>query len=220
MHNIYKKMHNQKTNIHENINNTHRGTTPALSLNQRLSSINSNLYRGALHTILCLLFSSECFWIMLQWYNEGVYIHFPSQTLKLSNLEIKSYLPALNLLNASYLFQTRAYGSRSDTTYKRCSFIKDHLRLALQSQSTFQNLGLFLQLIFRLMCWLTCWVGDAFASTQFVKPSAKSLHSIPLVKVNAKSQCSNRQLQHYVPTKSSRVKHRRIFSYEKKVKGT
>jgi len=57
---------------------------------------------------------------MLQWYNECVYIHFPSQTLKLSNLEIKIYLPALNLLIAPYLFQKRAYGSRSDTTYKRC----------------------------------------------------------------------------------------------------
>jgi hypothetical protein len=55
---------------------------------------------------------------MLQCTSEGVYIRFPSQTLKLSNLDLNIYLPALNLINASYLIQTRAYGSRSDTIQK------------------------------------------------------------------------------------------------------
>ena len=40
------------------------------------------------------------FWIMLQCTSEGVYIHFPSRKLKLSNLDLNIYLPALNLLNA------------------------------------------------------------------------------------------------------------------------
>jgi hypothetical protein len=42
-------------------------------------------------------------------HNEGVYIPFPSCALKLSNLEFKFYLPALTILNASYLLRTRAY---------------------------------------------------------------------------------------------------------------
>ena len=55
-------MHDQKANIHEHINNIHRETTPAMKLNQRLSSIDSNLYMGVLHTIsllalLALLFN-------------------------------------------------------------------------------------------------------------------------------------------------------------------
>ena len=34
-------------------------------------------------------------------HNEGVYIPFPSCALKMSNLEIKFYLPALTTINAS-----------------------------------------------------------------------------------------------------------------------
>jgi hypothetical protein len=44
------------------------------------------------------------------------------------------------------------------------------------------------------------------------KPNAKSLHSIPPVKVNDRSRFSNRQRRHYAPRKSSRVEHRRLFS--------
>jgi hypothetical protein len=51
-----KQMHDQKTNIHEHINIIHRETTPAMKLNQRLSSINSKTsVHGCSSQILCLL---------------------------------------------------------------------------------------------------------------------------------------------------------------------
>jgi hypothetical protein len=52
-----KQMHTKKTYIQEHINNIHRETTPDMKLNQRLSSINSNLYMGVLHKFsACSLF--------------------------------------------------------------------------------------------------------------------------------------------------------------------
>jgi hypothetical protein len=45
-----------ETNIHEHIKNIHRETTPAMKLNQRLSSINSKTFvHGCSSQILCLL---------------------------------------------------------------------------------------------------------------------------------------------------------------------
>jgi hypothetical protein len=47
----------RKQNIHEHINIIHRETTPTMKLNQRLYSINSNLYMGVLHRFsACSLF--------------------------------------------------------------------------------------------------------------------------------------------------------------------
>jgi hypothetical protein len=46
-------------------------------------------------------------------HNEGVYIPFPSCTLKLSNLHIQFYLLALTTINAFYLLRTRENRSRS-----------------------------------------------------------------------------------------------------------
>jgi hypothetical protein len=44
-----KQMHNQKTNIHEHINNLHRETTPAMNLNQNFILLIQHLYMGVLH---------------------------------------------------------------------------------------------------------------------------------------------------------------------------
>jgi hypothetical protein len=51
--------------------------------------------------------------IILQLYNEGVYIPFPSCALKLSNLSIKFYLPTFITHKGSYLLWTRVDRSRS-----------------------------------------------------------------------------------------------------------
>jgi hypothetical protein len=70
IHSISKQMYDRKQNIHENIKNIHRETTPARKLNHRFSSINSNLYMGFYIQFLCLISLLNAFHI-LQWYNEG-----------------------------------------------------------------------------------------------------------------------------------------------------
>jgi hypothetical protein len=67
-------------------------------------------------------------------HNEGVYIPFPSFLLKLSNLKLKSYLPALTILNAMYLLQMRAYGSRSDYNMQVRLILMAHLRWRINSK--------------------------------------------------------------------------------------
>ena len=68
-HNIFKQMHDQKTNIHEHINNIHRETTPAMRLNQRLSSINSKTsVHGCSSQILCLFSLRAPEWMILNYF--------------------------------------------------------------------------------------------------------------------------------------------------------
>ena len=122
--------------------------------------IQKHLYMGVLHkfsacSLLFLL--NEWFWIMLQCTSEGVYIRFPSQTLKLSNIDLNIYLPALNLINASYLFKTRAYGSRSDKSYKRRSFIKDSLKACATIPKHFSKIW------FCFSSWTFAWCAGSLA---------------------------------------------------------
>ena len=108
--------------------------------------IQKHLYMGVLHKFsACSLFVllNEWFWIILQCTSEGVYIRFPSQTLKLSNLDLNIYLPALNLINASYLIQTRAYGSRS-ATIQQALLHKGSFKTCATFPKHFQNLILFI----------------------------------------------------------------------------
>jgi hypothetical protein len=62
-------------------------------------------------SLLYALFSIDI--IILQLYNEGVYIPFPSSTLKLSNLSIKFYLPTFVTHKGSYILWMRVDRSRS-----------------------------------------------------------------------------------------------------------
>jgi hypothetical protein len=56
-------------------------------------------------------------------HNEGVYIPFPSCTLKQSNLELNSYLPALTTINASIYFRQER-GTQGMITLYQGPFIK------------------------------------------------------------------------------------------------
>jgi hypothetical protein len=81
---------------------------------------------GVLHTILCMLFSSECLIIQnnVTMYNEGVYIPFPSCALKLSNLELNSYLPALTILNVDYLPKDESLKAQGPLQYTSAPSLK------------------------------------------------------------------------------------------------
>jgi hypothetical protein len=81
-----------------------------MELNQLLLLIQA-LYMGVLPQLSASLLLNAQNYVTM--HNEGVYIPFPSFFLKLSNLILKSYLPALTILNVVYLLRTRAYGSRS-----------------------------------------------------------------------------------------------------------
>ena len=98
-----------------------------MELNQAFLLI-QYLYMGVLQTILCsdLLFLL-LFLNMLQCTKEGVYILFPSRTLKLSNLDLNIYLPALNLLNASSTKGRELKGSRS-ITIQVCFFMNGFIK--------------------------------------------------------------------------------------------
>jgi hypothetical protein len=71
---------------------------------------------------------------------------------------IKFYLPALTILNASYLLRTRAKGSRSDYIIQVRLILMAHLRWR-NNLREFQNLCwrlsscLFPSALARLMCW-------------------------------------------------------------------
>jgi hypothetical protein len=81
-------------------------------------------------------------------YNEGVYIHFPSSYLKLSNLRIQFYLLALTRLNASYLLRMRAISSRSIYNIQVHLILNDSFKIMQQLPRQFQNLVLAYPAIF------------------------------------------------------------------------
>ena len=135
-----------------------------MKLNQRLSSINSKAsVHGCSSQILCLLSLLTPEWMILNndhtMYKGGCLYPLSLSKLKLSNLDLNIYLPTLNLINASYLFQTRAYGSRSDTSYKRLSFIKESLKTCATIPKHFRNFAfvfpadLSLDVLARLLSW-------------------------------------------------------------------
>ena len=71
-------------------------------------------------------------------HNEGVYISFPSCTLKLSIVHIQIYLLALTTLNAFYLLRTRANCSRSIYIIQRHSFLIILFKIVHQLQGNFK----------------------------------------------------------------------------------
>jgi hypothetical protein len=122
--------------------NTQR-TTQTMNLNQN-SSINSNISTWVfLHSSL-LSFSCS-FRIILQCTMRVSISVFPP-TPKLSNLELKSYLPALTILNVVYLLRTRAIRSRSIYNIQVRFILNDSFKIAQQLPRQFQNLCWLIQL--------------------------------------------------------------------------
>ena len=105
----------------------------------QLSCTNSKLlYMGVFTYLSALsLLGSSSYNVTI--HNEGVYIPFPSCALKLSNLELKSYLPALTILNASYLLRTRVYGSRSRLHLQVWFILMTSFKMAHQFQGVFKT---------------------------------------------------------------------------------
>jgi hypothetical protein len=60
-------------------------------------------------------------------YNEGVYIRFPSCSLKLSNRELKLYLLALTILNVVYLLKDESYPLKVHYNIQRHLFLNDFI---------------------------------------------------------------------------------------------
>jgi hypothetical protein len=106
------------------------------------------MYMGVLHTLLCMLLSSSSIiisFIIIQCTKEGVYIPFPSRALKLSNLELNSYLPALNLLNADYLPKDVSYPLKVHYNIQVRRLLNDSFKIA-QHLKAFSKLVLLFQL--------------------------------------------------------------------------
>jgi hypothetical protein len=92
------------------ITSIHRETTQTMNLNQSfLLLIQMPVHGCSSYKFSACSFSSLNAQANVTMYNEGVYIRFPSWTLKLSNLELNSYLPALTILNADYLPKDESY---------------------------------------------------------------------------------------------------------------
>jgi hypothetical protein len=105
-----------------------------MNLNQSLLLIKISVH-GCSYAALCMLF------LLLDnvtMHNEGVYIPFPSFTLKQSNLEFKIYLPTLTTLNAFYLLRMRAKGSRSIYNLQVCLMLMTSFNTAQQLQGNFK----------------------------------------------------------------------------------
>jgi hypothetical protein len=93
-----------------------------MSLNHNFLILIHNFYTWSLlHHSLLLLYALHHNNVTI--HNEGVYIPFPSCTLKLSNLHIQFYLLALTTINAFYLLRTRADHSRFDYILQGRSFL-------------------------------------------------------------------------------------------------
>jgi hypothetical protein len=125
-------------------------------------SVHGCLYTASLHALLPLLISIII--IMLQMHNEGVYIPFPSCALKLSNLELNFYLPALTTLNVVYLLRMRAKGSRSDYNIQVPLLLMASFKIAQQSKGIFKICVGVCLTIFCLLRVGSLDVGDAPAS--------------------------------------------------------
>jgi hypothetical protein len=113
-------------------------------------------------------------------HNEGVYIPFPSCVLKQSNLELNFYLLALNTLNAFYLLETRAKGSRSITLYK-CASLNFHINVCATISRCFKICaglsGCPLASALARLMWemLLHQIPSGSLSTYMTKEMAKSL---------------------------------------------
>ena len=146
---ITLNMHTQRTN-----------TTPWIWI--EALSINSNLCTWVFSTTtLCSLLSSLCsiLTIILQLYNEGVYILFPSYALKLSNLELNSiYLHSLHIKAPIYYGRERI-AQGPFTIIQACL----HLMTSLIFQNIFKKCDRCFSNCLLSPCWLT-W--DAPASLQ------------------------------------------------------
>jgi hypothetical protein len=96
-------------------------------------------------------------------HNEGVYIPFPSCTLKLSNLHIQFYLLALTTINAFYLLRTRVNFSRSIYILQVRFFLMASFKIAQQLQGDFKIcVGAFP--VVRCLYAVSLDVGDALTS--------------------------------------------------------
>jgi hypothetical protein len=71
-------------------------------------------------------------------HNEGIYISFPSYTLKPFSLHIQFYLLALTTINAFYLLRTRENHSRYVYIIQRRSFLMASFKMAHQLQEKFK----------------------------------------------------------------------------------
>ena len=102
---IQRKCIQRKQNIHEHISNipTEKQHHTWIWIKDSLLLTQICTWVFFTNSLLALSSFSRMneFWILLQCTKEGVYIRFPSRKLKLSNLDLNIYLPALNLLNAS-----------------------------------------------------------------------------------------------------------------------
>jgi hypothetical protein len=72
-------------------------------------------------------------------YNEGVYIPFPSCALKLSNLELNSYLPALTILNDDYLPKDESLKAQGPLQYAKCTFINGSFKICATISKAFSK---------------------------------------------------------------------------------
>ena len=106
-----------------------------------------------LHNSLLLLYALHHANVTI--HNEGVYIPFPSCSLKLSNLHIQFYLLTLTTINAFYLLRTRENGSRSVYILQRCSFLMTSFKIAHQIQGDFKICAGWLPSCLLLPRWLT-----------------------------------------------------------------
>jgi hypothetical protein len=141
-------MYNRKQTFMSISTSIHREQTQNHEF-ESIFSINSSICTWVfLHNSLLLLCSS---WIMIQMYNEGVYIPFPSCAQELSSLELNSIYFTLTILNVVYLLRTRAIRSRSITIYK-CASLNCYINVRTTTS----------KVILQNSCWL---VQIASAST-------------------------------------------------------
>jgi hypothetical protein len=92
--------------------------------------------------------------IILQLYNEGVYIPFPSCALKLSNLSIKFYLPTFITHKGSYLLWTRADRSRSFYNNTSMPPLNDFINISKHFQKMCSVLFQLSLISALARCWL------------------------------------------------------------------
>jgi hypothetical protein len=138
------------------ITSIHREITQTMKLNQSfLLLIQMSVHGCSSYNSLYALLS----WIdNVTQYNEGVYIRFPSWTLKLSNLKLNSYLPALTKLNAIYLLKDESHLLKVQYNIQVRHFLNDSFKICATVPKHFQNLCWLVQLfpldvLARLMSW-------------------------------------------------------------------
>ena len=114
----WKQIFMSITSIHRE-NNTNHGFESSFLLLIKMPVHGCSSY----NSLLALLLNALDYLLNnVAMYNEGVYIRFPSWTLKLSNLTLNSYLTTLSLLNADYLPKDESLKAQGPfTIYKGAS---------------------------------------------------------------------------------------------------